>query len=641
MHFAILWCSLFFSTLPATLGTPVIRVKLPDTAPTAALGRVRVFISLSCDVNPAGPRATCSDDQGTSQAFGVDTPGVGESGPELVADSAPEFLAARDTPGLKPGESVLITDQTLGYPKWSLADLLARDYCFQAELLPYTKYTRGDGAVLTLPTSCVSDGGENGQYASPDGTLYSKPITVSFDPKASGAVDIELTEQVPKAVSPGCSGKGADTEWIKTVSVDSKRLSDFWGTPMKLEACVLLPMGWYDRPTAKYPTIVAHGHYSSIFNPGGRFDDQAPPPSPTANLSGYDYYDQQAAYWLYKNWTSSDGTFHGARALVVAINHPVPMFDDSYAVDSVNVGPYGSAIIEELLPAVESKYRGIGEGWARGVLGGSTGGWEALASVVLYPDAFNYAAAACPDPIAFTSYTTVNIYEETNAYYYDSPFKRTARPGLRDAYSGTNVLPGTSVPTYGHPYGQTTATVEEMNRRELVLGERSGSCGQWDIWEAVFGPKGSNGYPARIWCKDPKACTYGEINKTVAEYWRENFDLVHIMQRDWAKGLGSKLAGKMHVFVGGSDTFYLTNAVMDLQDFAANTSLSPPFDGEIVIGVHDGRGFEHCFNGYMPDGSVAPNGVTREIYLQKFLPRMAARFAATAPPGANMEWHSY
>ena len=312
-------------------------------------------------------------------------------------------------------------------------------------------------------------------------------------------------------------------------------------------------------------------------------------------------------------------------------------------MDSPNVGPYGSAVIKELIPEIERRFRGIGAGWARGVLGGSTGGWEAMASQVLWPEEFNYAAVACPDPISFTSYATVNVYKDKNAYFYDSPFKRTPRPGERDHYSGTAVVPGTSTPTYGRPYGHTTATVEEMNRRELVLGSRSRSCGQWDIWEAVFGPRGADGYPARIWCKDPSdpSCKYGEINATVAAYWREHFDLLHVLKRDWESGLGKALAGKLHVFVGASDTFFLTNAVMDFEDWVKAPTRSPPFDGEIVIGAHDGRGYEHCFNGFMPDGTVAPNAVTRELYVTKFLPRMAKRWAATAPAGANMVWHSY
>ena len=182
-----------------------------------------------------------------------------------------------------------------------------------------------------------------------------------------------------------------------------------------------------------------------------------------------------------------------------------------------------------------------------------------------------------------------------------------------------------------------------MNRRELVLGGRSRSCGQWDIWEAVFGPKGEGGYPARVWCKDPndQRCEYGAINQSVAAHWREHFDMTAILKRGWASGLGEKLAGKLHVYVGGSDTFFLSNAVMDLQDWASDPALEPPFGGEILVGSHGGRGYEHCFNGFLPDGTPAPNAVTRELYVQKFLPRMAARWAATAPAGANLEWHKY
>ena len=165
---------------------------------------------------------------------------------------------------------------------------------------------------------------------------------------------------------------------------------------------------------------------------------------------------------------------------------------------------------------------------------------------------------------------------------------------------------------------------------------------QWDIWEAVFGPQGSDGYPQRIWCKDPNdaSCKYGDIDSKVAQYWVEHFDLLHILKRDWANGLGQKLDGKLHIFVGGSDTFFLTDAVMDFEDWTKSVQ-NPPFNGTVTIGTHGGRGFEHCFNGYLPDGTVAPNSVTRELYVQKFLPRMAERFAASAPAGANMEWHNY
>jgi len=612
-----------FAPLSLTPSTaPTVRVTLDKTMSAPIRGRVRVYFATACGPDDPPPSQQCSDDQSTAQAFGIDTP-LGD--------------------GLAPGGQVVVNASTRGYPRPSLLEVPAGTYCVQAELFRYSVYKRGDGETLTLPTSCVSPGGGDGSYGSPPGTLYSDVLQkVRYDPESGSALELTLSHEVkPPAKLPGCSGTGADTDYIKTVTVDSPLLTAWWGTPLSLEACVLLPWGFDDHPDARYPLVIAHGHYSAIFEPGGRFD--ATPP--TANMSGYDRVDQLYANYLYNNWTSADAAFKGARALVITINHPVPFFDDSYAVDSVNVGPYGTAIMTELLPAVETKYRGIGEGWARGVLGGSTGGWESFAVQVLWPDEFNYAAVACPDPIGFASYTTVDLYRDTNAYYYDAPFKKTARPGYRDKYSGTAV-DANGNPAYGHPYGQTTATVEEMNRREFVLGERSRSCGQWDIWEAVFSPKGADGYPARIWCKDPSpsaGCTYGDINQTVAKYWSEKWDLTAKLKREWASGLGAKLSGKLHVFVGAGDSFFLTNAVMDLQDWATDAAnpISPPFGGEIVIGAHDGRGYEHCFNGFLPDGTVAPNAVTRELYLTKFLPRMAKRWAASAPAGADMTWAQY
>jgi hypothetical protein len=342
------------------------------------LGRIRVYLATACGANDPPPRAQCSDNQETAQVFGIDTPAA----------------------GLRTGEHVAVDFDAIGYPVHSFSSLPAGGYCVQAELFPYSVYHRGDGVTLTLPTSCVSDAGGDGEYGSPVGTLYSKIAQVVVEPGGRlGPVDLSLeTEVKPAPRPPGCSGKGKDTPYLKTVTVTSEKLSAFWGSPITLEACVLLPWGFDAHPTAKYPLVIAHGHYSAIFNPGGRFDDTPP----SANLSGYDFVDQQFAYWMYRNWTSATGPFHGARALVVTLNHPVPFFDDSYAVDSANVGPYGTAIMTELLPLIEARYRGIGEGWARGVLGGSTGGWESFAYGVLYPDDFNYAVAACPDPIGFT-----------------------------------------------------------------------------------------------------------------------------------------------------------------------------------------------------------------------------------------------
>ena len=117
-----------------------------------------------------------------------------------------------------------------------------------------------------------------------------------------------------------------------------------------------------------------------------------------------------------------------------------------------------------------------------------------------------------------------------------------------------------------------------------------------------------------MWDKDT-----GAINRTVARHWIDNWDLVERMRRDWSSGLGEKLRGKLHIFAGADDTFFLDNAVMDAQDFLEATT-SPYYDGEVVVGEHDGRGFAHCFNGYSYDPSdnatKLPNAITREMYLQ-------------------------
>ena len=169
--------------------------------------------------------------------------------------------------------------------------------------------------------------------------------------------------------------------------------------------------------------------------------------------------------------------------IIIEIQHANPFYDDSYAVNSANLGPYGDAITYELIPYLEKKYRCLGAGWARFLYGGSTGGWEALAAQMFYPEEYNGCWAACPDPIDFRAYTVVNIYKDKNAYFDEGPWHKVKRPGMR------NYL------------GHVCSTLEDVNRHELVLGTKSRSGQQWDIWEAVYSPVGPDGYPKPIWDK--------------------------------------------------------------------------------------------------------------------------------------------
>jgi hypothetical protein len=377
---------------------------------------------------------------------------------------------------------------------------------------------------------------------------------------------------------------------------------------MYLGAHVLLPEGFDAHPNARYPLMVFHGHFPYDF---GGFREEPPDPnlkceySERFQLECYNRIVQQAAYDFYKEWTGPKFP----RVLAIEIQHANPYYDDSYAVNSQNLGPYGDAIVRELIPYIEKTFRGIGAGWARFMYGGSTGGWEALAAQIFYPDDFNGCYAACPDPIDFRAYTVVDIYKDTNAYWYEGPFKRVPRPGHR------NYL------------GHLSATLEQMNRMEMVLGTRSRSGGQWDIWEAVYSPVGADGYPKRIWDKRT-----GAIDRAVAEYWRENYDLSYILRRDWEKGLGHKLQGKIHIYVGEADNYYLNNAVYLVEEFLKSTR-NPPYGGEVDYGPRA----EHCWNG---DHS-RPNAYSRLRYHQMFIPRAVARMEKTAPKGADLKSWKY
>ena len=503
-----------------------------------------------------------------------------------------------DASGWKGGESLVFDSKAVGYPRVSLADVPAGTYRVQALLHRYETFRRKDGHVVQLPM----DRGEGQAWSKAPGNLYSAVREIKVDPAEQKPIALVLDQSIAPIKPP------ADTEWVKHERIKSRLLSEFWGRPMYLGAHVLLPQGWAEHPKARYPLMINHGHFPEDFD-GFRTEEPdanlAPDYSDRFRLKGYNRLQQQLAHQLYKDWTSPGFP----RVLAIEIQHANPYYDDSYAVNSENLGPYADAIQQELIPYLERKYRAIGSGWARFVYGGSTGGWEALAVQVKYPDFYNGAFAACPDPIDFRAYGSVNVYEDRNAYAVDAAFKQTPRIAMRDYL------------------GRPVATLEEVNRLEFVLGPNSRSGGQWDIWQAVFSPVGADGYPKPIWNKRT-----GEIDRSVASYWRENYDLVHIMQRDWEKGLGEKLRGKIHLYVGELDNYYLENAVYLAQEFLESTR-NPKFEGVIDYG----RRAEHCWNG----DHTRPNAESRLRYHQMFIPIAVERMRKTAPAGADLDSWNY
>ncbi len=552
---------LFF---PAALAAQSFSVTFPKEVSAMPLDG-RLLLCLSTDPSDE-PRNQIDDTPRTQLVFG------------LTVD------------GWQPGQAVVVDATAWGYPIRSLKDVPAGEYTVQAVLNKYETFHRTDGKIVKLHP----DQGEGQHWNISPGNLISKPMKVTVKP--GGMISISLTKVIAPIPTP------TDTRYVRHIRIQSAALTKFWGRPMFVSAIVLVPEGFDEHPNASFPLIIFHDHFVDDFE-----DFRTTPPDPNLkpdynerfHLAGYNRIQQEEAYKFYQQWISPGFP----RVLIVKIQHANPYYDDSYAVNSVNVGPYGDAIENELIPAIEKKFQGIGQGWARFMYGGSTGGWEALAVQVFYPEHYNGAFAACPDPIDFHAYTDIDIYNNKNFYYLEGEHKREAQPAMRDYL------------------GHTLITNEEINGYELALGDHGRSGEQYDIWQAVFGPVGADGYPAPIYDK-----VTGEIDHKVAEHWREHYDLEAILERDWAK-LGPELEGKIHIYVGSDDTYFLNDAVYLMEDFLKSTK-NPQYGGEVAYGPRA----EHCWNG----DPTQPNAYSRLHYNTMYLPKILDRIQKTAPKGADL-----
>jgi hypothetical protein len=503
-------------------------------------------------------------------------------------DAQPMFGV--DVNGLAPGNPAVFDASTRGWPVESLRDIPPGDYFVEATLNVYTTVTRADGHTVKVHL----DQWEGQDYRRSPGNLVTNVEKVRIDPVKGGVVKIAFAKKIPPIEPP------KDTKYVRHIRFRSDILSRWWGTDIYLGVIALLPAGWAEHPGAHYPVIYNHGHFPRGFfgfrepqatqaapgqPPAGGPAVQGPPPQPGDSR----FYDE---------WVSGKM----GRVIIVQIEHPTPFYDDSYAVNSANNGPYGDALWQELVPRVEKEFRGIPEAWARMTYGGSTGGWESLAWQIFYPDRLNGTWTFCPDPVDFRYFQAIDIYKDDNAFYPNSEWKRTpARPwsrGLDD---------------------QTVLSQLDANHYEEVLGSRGRSGEQMDIFMDVFGPAGPDGYPKLLYDK-----WTGVIDRSVAEYWREHYDLRYILERDW-NTLGPKLVGKLHVFAGDQDTYLLEEAAFKLQEFLEGTK-APYYAGSFDIGKRQ----PHCYAGTPEYPGQRPE--------QRYIPRMIERMLLTAPAGADLSW---
>lgn len=465
----------------------------------------------------------------------------------------------RDVEQFAPDEVAYIDNAVLGYPVASLSEIPSGSYFVQAFVNIYTEFRRADGHVVWMH----EDRWEGQNWRTSPGNLHSVPRQVRLDASAGYTVSLTADQVIPPIEIP------PDNEWVHRFRFESPTLSEFWGRPIYVGATVLLPHG-YERSTISYPVLYNQGHFS-LENPL-RFE------------VGGD---------LYSEWVKDDFP----RFIVVTFQHPNPYYDDSYAVNSVNVGPYGDAIMQELIPEVERRYRIIKQPWARVLDGGSTGGWEALALQLFNPDFFGGTWSYCPDPVTFSEYEQIDLYEDQNAFYKQYEWRREPIPQQRETD------------------GKIRLTWEQRARYERVAATHGRSGEQNDIWSAVFGPIGDKGYFKPVFDN-----LTGVIDHEVAEYWRR-YDLLHYLKRNWSV-LGPKIEGKLHIYTGDMDTYALNNAVVLLEQWMKTTT-NPHYEGFFMYGDRE----PHCWTG--------------PVSYDERLKEMAQFILRRKPEGATTPWWEY
>lgn len=466
----------------------------------------------------------------------------------------------RDVEQLKPGQPATIDETDLGAPLESLSEIPAGEYYVQAMVNVYSEFKRADGHVVWMH----DDQWEGQRWTRSPGNLYSDVQKVRIDPAAGGVVKLSASNVIPPIEIP------PDTAYVKRFKFQSPSLTKFWGRPIYLGAVVLLPRG-YERETMSYPVNYVQGHFSI-----------APP-------YGFDEKNEFSKAWLSDNFP---------RMIAVTFQHPNPYFDDSYAVNSVNVGPYGDAIMNELIPEVEKRYRVMREPYARILSGGSTGGWEAAALQIFHPDFFGAAFSYCPDSVTFSDVEGINIYEDENAFYKMDGWRKVPTINSRRIN------------------GQPVMTSQQRNYFELAQGTKGRSGEQLDIWSAVFGPIGKDGYFEPLFDKRT-----GVINKQVAQYWKEHFDLKYYLEKNWTT-VGPKLIDKLYFYTGDVDTYYLNNSTKELEEWMKKTE-NPHYEGFFMYGNMK----PHCWSG--PVSSA------------ERLKEMAQLIQRKRPQGATTPWWTY
>ena len=396
-------------------------------------------------------------------------------------------------------------------------------------------------------------------------------MTVRIDPAAGGVVKLVADKVIPPITPP------ADTPWVKRFRFQSPTLTKFWGRPIYLGATVLLPRD-YDRETMSYPVLYDQGHFST--GAPLRFD---PDFKPT----------ERQPYNIAMDWMKPDFP----KMVVVTFQHPTPYFDDSYAVNSVNVGPYGDAIMQELIPEVEKRFRVMREPYARVLSGGSTGGWESLALQIFHPDFFGGTWSYVP---------RLGDVHRRRGHQHLQGHQRLLQDARERLAQGAHDQ---------QPRGQRPGAADLRAAQPLRTGARhEGPLGRAarHLVGRLRAARRRRLLPAALQQAHRRDRSQG------GAVLEGHYDLLYYLQRNWTT-VGPKIVDKIHVYTGTADTYFLNNSTRELQDWMKTTT-NPHYEGFFLYG--DGK--PHCWSGPVNQGER--------------LKEMAQHIMAHKPDGATTPW---
>jgi hypothetical protein len=366
-----------------------------------------------------------------------------------------------------------------------------------------------DAAPGDYEAQAVLDVAHNYSYAGrAPGDLESDVVDLAgWNPQGQSPPDLALTTTIPAPPDPLRTSPEVLSA-LELIDLPSPVLRGFWGREIRMQACVVLPPGYHSHPTERYPTVYfTHGFGGNLAAIRARF-----------------------APVIYQRMKSRKMP----EMIWVLLDESSPTGTHEFA-DGVNNGPWGAALTTELIPYLESRYRMDARGSGRFLQGHSSGGWATLWLQTTYPKVFGGTWSTSPDPSDFHAFCTIDLYAP-NANMFRGP-DGAEEPVIR-------------------MHGAVVATWEQLARMESTLGEYGGQVASFE-W--VFSPRGPDGRPLPMFNR-----ATGAVDPKVVAYWGEHYDIAHRIESNWPT-LAPSLSGKIHVFVGTEDTFYLDGAEHRLQ----------------------------------------------------------------------------